>query len=177
MYNDNLEKLREIWFDLKDSWELHGWKVVINPRYRSTLGRCDWKTKTLYIAKWVLDESLDEAIETLLHEIAHAKAGPKNGHNRIWRVWCNRVGAKPVRCADVGISNKSPARTTPPKWLLVCMDCDQTWSRRRRTHRTYRHNECRNAIGKGEIRWVENPARETITDDVSVPNYENMETV
>lgn len=40
----------------------------------------------------------DEVRDIILHEIAHAIAGPKAGHGPVWRVTARRIGAQPVRC-------------------------------------------------------------------------------
>jgi predicted SprT family Zn-dependent metalloprotease len=42
----------------------------------------------------------EEVRNTILHEIAHALAGIKNGHNWQWKAACMRLGIPPVRCVD-----------------------------------------------------------------------------
>lgn len=40
----------------------------------------------------------EQAKETILHEIAHALAGPKHNHDWTWKMRAMEIGAKPVRC-------------------------------------------------------------------------------
>lgn len=71
----------------------------------------------------------DEATvrDVILHEIAHIKAGPKNGHNKVWKEWCRKVGAKPQRCASPKEVNLPPARLH-----IVCPSCGKASPRQRR---------------------------------------------
>lgn len=68
----------------------------------------------------------DDVKDTVLHEIAHALVGPKNGHNDIWKTVCVRIGAKPVRCygnhVDMPIG----------RWQAQCNTCKKTFHRHRR---------------------------------------------
>ena len=85
-------------------WELNGWRVEINPRLKRSLGRCIYRTKTIDLAaEYVTMNNEAEVLDTIRHEIAHAKAGGKAGHGPEWRMWCRLVGAKPQRLADPGV--------------------------------------------------------------------------
>lgn len=64
---------------------------------KRTLGRCDYELKIIYLSKRFVDvNNLHEVKNTILHEIAHAKCR-KHGHNKYWRKWCVKLGARPVR--------------------------------------------------------------------------------
>lgn len=52
--------------------------------------------------------------DTILHEIAHIKAGLHNGHNHVWKSWCLTVGALPNRCKQIEL---------PHKWEVRCNCC------------------------------------------------------
>lgn len=52
---------------------------------------------------WVERLSEPEVTDTILHEIAHAKAGRAAGHSFEWKRVAREVGAKPDRCARVNI--------------------------------------------------------------------------
>jgi predicted SprT family Zn-dependent metalloprotease len=80
-------------------------------------GRCCWrenKTRILIeINKATLGEvSGHEVYLTLLHELAHALAGPGVHHTAPWRRHCYRVGGLPERCC------KRPQLTKPAR--LTC---------------------------------------------------------
>ena len=67
--------------------------------------------------------------DVILHEIAHALAGIKNGHNHVWRAACKKVGAKPQRLADESV------QAIEGRYAIVCTLCDRELARRhRRSH-------------------------------------------
>ena len=53
-----------------------------------------------------------EMRNTLLHEIAHALAGPSHGHDRTWRAHALRIGCDGQRCHKMKLA--------PGKWSYVC---------------------------------------------------------
>lgn len=82
-------------------WELIGWKVKINNRITRALGRCCYTTKTIELqGRYVKDNTVAQVTDTILHEIAHALAGPRAGHGLEWKRWAVRVGAKPEATVD-----------------------------------------------------------------------------
>jgi predicted SprT family Zn-dependent metalloprotease len=59
----------------------------------------------------------DEVRDTILHEIAHIKAGHEAGHGPLWKQWARKVGARPVRCATQVLMVQA-------KYIVVCTVCD-----------------------------------------------------
>jgi len=55
---------------------------------------------------------------SLMHEIAHALAGPGVGHGQKWKDICVQIGAKPERCYDSDDTN-----TPEMKYYAVCGAC------------------------------------------------------
>jgi len=68
----------------------------------------------------------DEIRDTILHEIAHIKAGLANGHNHVWRMWCIRVGAKP------NPTYAKEVKIPKAKYLIACTLCNCTVGERMR---------------------------------------------
>ena len=101
-----------------------------------------------------------EVQETILHEIAHIKAGVRAGHGTLWKQWARMVGAKPVRCADARAVNMVESN-----YIVVCTVCGQTT---RKAHRRvklanrYCCNCGKKSLGKLELRC--NPKRGQITN-------------
>lgn len=56
--------------------------------------------------------------DTILHEIAHAKSGPRAGHNRIWKLHAIKVGANPERCYSS--TGDNAVKVPPANWSGVC---------------------------------------------------------
>ena len=84
-------------------------------------------TKTLTLSRpLVRSNSEAEVRDTILHEIAHALAGPENGHNAVWKRVCRRIGAKPQRLAGEGVNG------IKPRYLVTCGRCGRELGRRHR---------------------------------------------
>jgi len=90
--------------------------------------------------------------DTILHEIAHAKAGHRAGHGRVWKLWAIKVGAPPRRCYD-DTNTTSPAA----RWHVICGACGEIVSRRHRRSRASLsrryHNRC-GVRSMGTLRMV-----------------------
>lgn len=137
-----------------NKWELDDWKVVINPRLKRALGVCKYRTKSIELsAEYVTLNGEAEVRDTILHEIAHAKAGHKAGHGPEWKSWCLRVGAKPERCA--------PADTPAAKaqWQLAARINGElvrfAHKAHRRTDMSRRFIRGRKEETLGKLIWVE----------------------
>ena len=47
---------------------------------------------------YVENNNRTDVENTILHEIAHALVGPRNGHNNVWKAMALKIGARPERC-------------------------------------------------------------------------------
>lgn len=105
---------------------LTGWTFALSNSKRR-LGVCKYRPKRIEIGAYYAAHNPEVAVlDTLLHEIAHALAGPGAGHGPAWRAVAERLGATP-RARDT-----SPDTVTPPgNWRAVCPAC-------RRTHHRYK---------------------------------------
>ena len=62
-------------------------------------GCCNYRKKQISLSKeLVLINNLKDVKDTILHEIAHALVGPKNGHNWVWRQKAIEIGCDGNRC-------------------------------------------------------------------------------
>lgn len=76
-----------------------------------------------------------EVRDTVLHEIAHALAGAKHGHDATWRAVAVRIGCTGERCVP------SDAPTVEPAWLGTC-PAGHTAGRHRRPERVMTCARC-----------------------------------
>jgi predicted SprT family Zn-dependent metalloprotease len=92
------------------------------------LGVCKYRTKQIEIAEYFALNNPDELVlDTLLHEIAHALAGPSARHGPAWKRIAIRLGAKPRACED------SPdVAVQPGDWQSNCTSCRKTFHRYKR---------------------------------------------
>lgn len=97
---------------------LHDWTFGL-ARTRRRLGVCKYREKRIEIAAYYATHSPEESvIDTLLHEIAHAIAGPAAGHGPRWKAVAVRLGATPRSCETSGL-----AVVMPGDWQASCPAC------------------------------------------------------
>ena len=106
---------------------LLGWTFGFSDTKRR-LGVCKYKHKRIEIARYYAQHSNRESvIDTLLHEIAHAIAGPAARHGPAWKVVAIRLGAKPRAC-----EKSDNVVMEPGVWQAFCPACQTTFHRYRR---------------------------------------------
>jgi predicted SprT family Zn-dependent metalloprotease len=84
--------------DLMTQHRLTGWRLVFD-NARTRAGVCRFDRKEIGLSR-VLTElhSVEQVTDTILHEIAHALAGPRHGHDRVWQATARRIGCSATRC-------------------------------------------------------------------------------
>lgn len=100
----NLDDTRKLCESLMIEHELgRVWRFKWMHAY-NTFGRCNRSLKLIELSKhFVLANNESEVRNTILHEIAHAKCH-KRGHNKYWRAWCIKLGARPIRLNTIAIA-------------------------------------------------------------------------
>lgn len=104
------------------------------------MGVCKHSVKTLEFSGLLFRHiDTDEAIETILHEIAHAMVGPGHGHDAVWLRQYREIGGKGGRTW----SNTEVAKATA-KHLLQCRSdsCSFETTRNRLTTKVRNNNRC-----------------------------------
>ena len=106
---------------------LAGWTFGLAGSKRR-LGVCKYRKKRIEISEYYARHNPAPAVlDTLLHEIAHAIAGPKAAHGPAWKAVAVRIGATPRACDD------SPDTVTQPgDWQTTCPGCNRTHHRYKR---------------------------------------------
>ncbi len=106
---------------------LVGWSFGFTTAKRQ-LGVCKYRPKRIEIsAYYAQNNPVEDVRDTLLHEIAHALAGPKAGHGPVWQAIALRIGATPQAC------DSSPGTVVEPgDWQAPCPSCRKTHHRYRR---------------------------------------------
>jgi predicted SprT family Zn-dependent metalloprotease len=132
-----------------------GWSFYFDRSVRR-FGSCQFGRKAITLSR-TLTELNDEAEvrDTVLHEIAHALAGPRVGHSYRWRILARSIGARPERCY-------TSARVNTPEapHLLRCKGCGATLKRFKRSKAyldaaagtgKYWHKQCGREAGTLEV--------------------------
>ena len=106
---------------------LHGWTFAFADTKRR-LGVCKYRTKRIEIAEYyALNSPRESVLDTLLHEIAHAIAGPTAHHGPVWKAIAVRLGATPRAC-----DNSDTIVMNPGDWQATCSTCKKIFHRYKR---------------------------------------------
>lgn len=130
-----------------DRFDLQNWRFRLD-NARQRCGSCNYARKEITVSKHLLAcNDVEEFNATLLHEIAHALAGPDHGHDKHWQSIARRIGA---RTATTNGTATMPA----PRWQLICTSCEQVVARRHRRMLNLDNTRCRRCgIAAGVLRW------------------------
>jgi predicted SprT family Zn-dependent metalloprotease len=147
----NLDTAYDTARQLMDLHGLHKWDLRFD-HARNRCGACHFSRRELSISKhFVRLNDMDEVRQTVLHEIAHALAGPRTGHNRQWRRIAARIGAPTT-------ATNTTAAMPPPAWLLQCGTCLQVVASRHRRSLNLHHVRCGHCGAsdhtQGQLQWI-----------------------
>ena len=117
-----------------------GWRFAWDRAVRRA-GACHYERRTVTLSRPIfsIEANRHDVHDTLLHEVAHALAGPDAAHGPEWRRLARSIGARPERCH---------ALATPPLPLLGTCACGTDHQRTRRPKGRYVCRQC-----GGTIRW------------------------
>jgi predicted SprT family Zn-dependent metalloprotease len=113
-----------------------GWRFALD-RAKTRAGLCDFELKVISLSKFYVQESyvpLADIRNTILHEIAHALAGDRAGHGRVWKKKALEIGCD-------GKTYNYVWRGVPKKFRIHC-DCGKTNLRRHRVSPKYKRDVC-----------------------------------
>lgn len=128
---------------------LVGWTFRFDKAKRR-FGVCRYKVKVIGLSGYLTQMNEEARVrDTILHEIAHALAGPKIGHGPKWRQVCRSIGARPVRCYVSVEVNKPKAN-----YIGTCLVCSATFERLRLSRRVRNESSCpRHGVGGYDERF------------------------
>jgi predicted SprT family Zn-dependent metalloprotease len=136
----NLE-IDQLFDELCIELELENWKMDFDTARRRA-GCCSYRDRTIYLSGYFAAMNGRAAIEaTLRHEIAHAKVGPRHGHDAVWQEMAVRCGVAPARCYDhSAFEAHIEAKVVMPegRFKLTCPKCGRSI----RQHRPRRNVAC-----------------------------------
>jgi predicted SprT family Zn-dependent metalloprotease len=114
----NLDKAEKLTLSLMHKHNLRGWSFKWDNSLRR-FGCCSQGRKYIGLSRKLVEvNNVEQVKDTILHEIAHALAGPGVGHGQKWKDICVQIGAKPERCYDSDDTN-----TPEMKYYAVCGAC------------------------------------------------------
>lgn len=122
----NLSEAEALARALMEQHKLVGWSFGFDLAKRR-FGCCKFATKTITLSAYLVGlNDVPKVRDTILHEIAHALAGKRTGHGKMWRATALAIGCSSMRC--YGDDVVQPAA----KFKGTCPGCRRTILRLRR---------------------------------------------
>lgn len=153
----NEDAARRMAIDLMCDHGLWGWEFDFC-RAKRTFGWCDYNTRTIALSR-ILTRMNDEATvrNTVLHEIAHALAGPDAGHGPAWKAKARSIGCDGNRCY-----NEAEVMAPAKAWVGSCPGCGMKTFRDRLTEKARTRISCKACSGgsfnaRYRFVWKKNP--------------------
>lgn len=151
---------------LDETIDLEFWSFEINYRAKSRFGCCKYDkqlvevTSEYYVHGGIKDGEMDDFINTLLHETAHAIVHERFGsrrlngiksHGREWKEIMRQLGAKTDRCGSSKVLKEK--RKASINWHYSCKDCGYIYERQRRIKSLVGkyHGGCKRKINGGAL--------------------------
>jgi predicted SprT family Zn-dependent metalloprotease len=104
-----------------------GWTFAFNRR-KTACGLCRYREQRIELSRHHVELNDEPAVlDTLLHEVAHALAGPRAKHGPRWKRIARELGATPRASAPRG-----SVATPPGRYRATCPACDRTFHRHRK---------------------------------------------
>ncbi|MEY4391246.1 MAG: hypothetical protein RLZZ400_989 [Actinomycetota bacterium] len=104
-------------------------------------GLCNYTDRKITISKYLVGiHSVDESLQVLAHEIAHALCGPNEGHGKVWKATAKQLGYRHEKFSGNEIAKeKAPwvghcpkghehYRYRRPTRVLSCAICSRSYS-------------------------------------------------
>jgi predicted SprT family Zn-dependent metalloprotease len=124
---------------------LTDWTFAFNRRKRA-MGLCRFEQRRIELSIHFATANDEAAVrDTLLHEIAHALAGPAAGHGPKWQRICRQIGASPDRLGE--------AAMPPGRWIATCPGCGHQYERHRRPPSGYHYACSRCGHKRGKLQF------------------------
>jgi RimJ/RimL family protein N-acetyltransferase len=94
--------------------DLENWQFGFDSGKRRA-GLCNYTNKTITISRYLVDiHTIDESMQVVLHEVAHAMCGKGDGHNKKWLATAKSIGYRADKFTGTEI-----AKETAP-WVGSC---------------------------------------------------------
>lgn len=119
-----------------------GYRFAFNNRRRAA-GICSYRKRTIELSlPLTLLANVEDVTDTILHEIAHALAGPAAGHGPVWQRIAKSIGCNGKRCYGEEKASLYEAYKTIAKYKGVCPNGHESFLNRMPKNREYSCSKC-----------------------------------
>ena len=121
--------------------DLENWQFGFDSAKRRA-GLCNYTNKTITISRYLVDiHTIDQSMQVVLHEVAHAMCGKREGHNKKWLATAKSIGYRAERFTGTEIAQETASwvgtcknghthyRYRQPSRPLACGLCGRGFSR------------------------------------------------
>ncbi len=82
---------------------------------RRRAGLCNYTDNTITISRYLVDiHTIDESMQVVLHEVAHAMCGKRDGHNKKWLATAKSIGYRAEKFTGTEIAAETA------NWIGTC---------------------------------------------------------
>lgn len=135
---------------MSDHLDMNVWSFGFD-RAKRRAGQCNFTAQRITVSRYFAELHDESDIEQIiLHEVAHALAGPSAGHGPEWRAQALRIGYRGGRTTSLRVD------TAAAPWVGHC-DGGHEHVRYRKPSGQYRCRLCRGPLPRTLIRWQRRP--------------------
>lgn len=126
-------------------------------RAKRRAGACKYRERVISVSQYFVEaSSLQEFDQVMLHEIAHAIAGPGAGHGPVWRATARKIGYTGGRTLNKEFYSREQA-----PWLGLCPNAHRYY-RFRKPSKLSSCPACHRGFSMNYvITWQRNPQHQT----------------
>lgn len=133
---EKLNLVKDLGLRLLSKHGLYYWSLRFNTSVKS-YGRCNHTRKIIFISKkYIVNNTIEDIKNTILHEIAHALLPYHHKHDNVWRNKAIEIGCDGK--IYVGENTIRPEK----KYKGICNTCNKTIKRHRRIFKLACGNCC-----------------------------------
>lgn len=137
LLDDKIKRYVDMAKSLMKQHDLDDWKLKVD-KAKTRSGCCNHTEKHISLSVFYMASASDDEVKnTILHEIAHALAGPNEHHGDKWKAIALSIGCNGERCINRSFSTGRFRYTCPcgkgdvcrhrrTRRKVVCVHCKQS---------------------------------------------------
>ena len=138
----NLTLAKNLAIDLLEKHKLKRWSFRFD-HARRRFGCCNFNKKEITLSRTLTELNSPKIVsDTIIHEVAHALAGPRSAHGEKWKEVVRELGGEPTRCYL-----HKEIKTPPAKYIAYCANCTKEFPALRKKQKVACRSCCKKFNG------------------------------